>query len=842
MFGSAASPKSTRADSAAAEAWWDSLAHPAQGRLARLAPMAVALALLAAIALSIWYLRQVEIHRVREGIAHDVEYAQQRLRLNLLEDQERGMQLAAAATRPGFGVAQFRASAESLLAASPSVSTVHWLDADGKVLSSVAAAPEARRQRQRGDALGTLAQASFERARDLTQATYALLPADAGQAPAAAALQLTMPIASGSRFLGAIVAEYAPERLLRHGVPAEVQAKYATALLDGQGQWLAGQRLAERPALSQRLPWMSQYTEILLPVPPVDGSLQLRVQSWWLPHWNEGGVLLWLVVWLSVATTWALVNWRHALKRRQTQTALESEIAFRRAMENSMITGIRVLDLQGRIIYVNPAFSQMTGWSAQDLIGRAEPYPYWLEEDCQAHSARLRERPPGGAIEGATGYQMRVKRKDGSVFSARMYMSALVDGAGTQIGWMGSMTDITEPNRIRQQLAASYERFTTVLEALDASVSVTPLGSAELLFANKLYRHWFGASPAGHQTLVVQGGAAVPPASDESATEADIPFAGFPRDGLGAALTGRAEIYVAHLGKWLEVRSRYLNWVDGRLAQMIIATDITARRHAEGLAERAQTSSRLITMGEMASSVAHELNQPLTAISNYCNGMISRIRSGAITPGSLLDALEKTAHQAQRAGLVVHHIRSFVKRSAPQRAWTEVTSIVDQVVELAEIDLRRRQVRLAHQVAAGLPRLYADPILIEQVLLNLIKNGAESIEAAQRDAGRRVVDLRVTQRLIERQPVVHFSVTDTGRGLSPEERNKVYEAFYSTKQEGMGIGLNLCRSIVESHHGRIQADNLYNATQVAGCRFTFWIPVDGADGILSNAPEAANPA
>ena len=149
------------------------------------------------------------------------------------------------------------------------------------------------------------------------------------------------------------------------------------------------------------------------------------------------------------------------------------------------------------------------------------------------------------------------------------------------------------------------------------------------------------------------------------------------------------------------MRTRYLSWVDGRLAQMVIATDITARRLAEqqaaAQADRAQNASRLITMGEMASSVAHELNQPLTAINNYCHGMMSRIKSQQITEQDLLDALEKTARQAQRAGQIIQRIRSFVKRSEPKRTWSRVNDMVDEAVELAEIELRRRNVRLTLQ-------------------------------------------------------------------------------------------------------------------------------------------------
>jgi signal transduction histidine kinase len=365
-----------------------------------------------------------------------------------------------------------------------------------------------------------------------------------------------------------------------------------------------------------------------------------------------------------------------------------------------------------------------------------------------------------------------------------------------------------------------------VLEALDASVSVAPLGSSELLFTNKMYRLWFGNQSDGHLLMLARAGM---PERSASPTDDDVDLlAGLPSESLTTATSENAEIYVNELGKWLEVRSRYLNWVDGRLAQMVIATDITPRRQAEEQAamqaERAESASRLITMGEMASSVAHELNQPLTAISNYCNGMVSRIRSQQITEDDLLKALEKTAHQAQRAGQIIQRIRTFVKRSEPNRTLTEVAPMVVEAVELADIELRRQQVKLSYFVSAKLPKLLVDPILIEQVMVNLLKNAAESINHAQRPLSERHVELQVVPRELADQKVVEFSVTDSGKGLAPQVLERLFEAFFSTKSEGMGIGLNLCRSIVESHQGRMQAENLYNGAEISGCRFSFWIP------------------
>jgi hypothetical protein len=240
-------------------------------------------------------------------------------------------------------------------------------------------------------------------------------------------------------------------------------------------------------------------------------------------------------------------------------------------------------------------------------------------------------------------------------------------------------------------------------------------------------------------------------------------------------------------------------------------------------------------MGEMASSVAHELNQPLTAINNYCNGMVSRIKAQQISQQDLLAALEKTARQAQRAGQIIQRIRSFVKRSEPKRVWSRIGDMVDEAVELAEIELRRRNVRLTCQVASRLPMLMVDPILIEQVLINLLKNAAESVDSAERPTAQRKVELSVALTAQDNRQLVEFSVLDFGSGLAPEMLERLYEAFYSTKSYGMGIGLSLCRSIVESHQGRMRAENIYNGAEVTGCRFSFWLPVGEPASV---APEA----
>jgi PAS domain S-box-containing protein len=519
--------------------------------------------------------------------------------------------------------------------------------------------------------------------------------------------------------------------------------------------------------------------------------------------------------------------------------ALQSETAFRRSIEDAMTIGLRVLDLGGRITYVNAAFCKMTGWSEDELVGRTAPFPYWADEDSALYMTYL-ARELAGQTDPRRGLQLRLKRKDGSKFDARIFISPLVDPSGRQTGWLATITDISEPAGIRRELAAAQERFITVLSALDAAVSVAPLGSRDLLYANRLYRQWFGDTAAGHLMLLERGGAAQSQVRDlaDEGMDASDPLAGLPTQELESWVSdpGRVVIHIERLSLWLEVKARYLTWVDGRLAQIVIATNVTLRQQAEEQAaiqaERAETSSRLITMGEMASSVAHELNQPLTAINNYCQGIIARIKADRIDTTELLRALEKTALQAQRAGQVIAHIRSFVKRSEPNLQWTVVENVVEQAVELASIALSWRKVRLTWQCAPNLPLLYADPILIEQMLLNFLKNGAEAIDAAERAPAQRVVDLRAEADQLNDLPAVRFDVVDIGGGLSEQVQSRLYEMFFSTKSDGLGIGLSLCRSIVEAHHGRLTAENIYDGDVVTGCKFSAWIPGD-------HAPKAA---
>jgi len=828
--------------------WWVLQPASSQDRFVTLAPLVSVLLFLAAIISAFWYLRNEEIERESESLKRDTEIVQQQLRLHLIENQEQLVRIANELVRRETDLDDFMGQAQRFMRERPAVTQFVWLDSNRQRRAGRWASMYRDESAPGADAVDPSMpnrqaqnppEMAFVQARDLRQPAYTRAFIDSY---GSSVFQLQVPLVARNAFAGNLLVEYSLESLLRNFVPADVAQRHSMSVVDERQNLLAA-TITPMPgqAGSQRMAIVYE-----LPLAPSGHGLVLRGHGYRTSIGLISNTLFWMVVALSVLTVWMLLgSWRHLRRRAQIQAALVQETNFRRAMENSMLTGMRAMDLEGRITYVNAAFCAMTGFSENTLVGRMPPFPYWpqdrVEEMTRLLQQELSGRSPAGGIE------VRVMRRDGSLFDARMYVSPLIDARGQQTGWMTSMTNITEAKRVRDQLSASHERFTTVLEGLDASVSVLSVPQGELLFANRSYRLWFGADAGGHTSLAgnLSSGDFTPDVEDLADG-----LSGLPTQELTESGSSPREVFLAPLQKWFDVRSRYLQWTDGRLAQMLIATDITARLRAEEQAaqqaDRAQVTSRLVTMGEMASSVAHELNQPLTAITNYCNGMVSRVDADSIDKADLLAALRKTARQAERAGQIIRRIRAFVKKSEPQRQTAHAQQIVEDAVELAGIELRRRNVGIRTYVAQRLPALQVDPILIEQVLMNLLKNSAEAIDSEQLPAARRDIELRVVPRhTSEEGGVIEFSVTDRGPGLKDEVIERLYEAFFSTKAEGLGIGLSLCRSIIESHRGRMRAQNLYNAGKVIGCRFSFTLPVElpvrgddaGAPGVAQSEPD-----
>ena len=635
-----------------------------------------------------------------------------------------------------------------------------------------------------------------------------------------------VPNTVGGEVVGYLAALYTTQGIL-DVIPGELKSLYRFTLLTDNEKLLAISSDRDTPKRA-----FSNQTSLDIGV--LSPNLTLRIDTYPPPTNLTFRMLIGVVLGLCIFVIWSLWSVLKQMQVRQEAEAnLQTETSFRNAMENSTPVGIRAHDMQKRITYVNRAFCEMTGWTSRELIGLAPPFPFWPDNRRDELVEKMNRGLQSDGVK--TGIEGAILRKDGELIETRTFIAPLINEKGKQTGWVTSLIDISEPKKIREELAASQERFTTVLEGLDAAVSVVDLETDLLLFANRFYREKFGDDSKGHFQLVGNEGnnktlRDVAEDLNESSPGIPTPFLYQESESEEIELSDGSN-------RWYEVRTRFIPWVDGHLAQLIIATEITQRKEAEDLArqqeERMQFTSRLTTMGEMASSLAHELNQPLSAISNYCMGVAKRL-DGHLDPSvgkEILPALEKASQQAHRAGTIIQRIRGFVKRSEPQRKASAIKDIINDAVGLVEIEAHRHRLSIQSEIADNLPEVDLDPVLILQVLVNLLKNGLDSMREAYPLSSRwSAKPVKITADLDTSifPAMLRIQVTDSGAGITESVIQHIFEPFFSTKSDGMGMGLNICRSIVESHHGRLWAINTMDSaqTKLVGCTFTILLPLE----------------
>ena len=339
-------------------------------------------------------------------------------------------------------------------------------------------------------------------------------------------------------------------------------------------------------------------------------------------------------------------------------------------------------------------------------------------------------------------------------------------------------------SKLKTALGHSDERFATVLEGLDAAVYVSDAETGEVVYANEQFRKAF------------------PPASRLPSLPKGV---------------HQGEFHDSERGRWYLVHSRPMPWIDGRMVRLQLATDISERRRTDALfrqqQEKIQMTARLVTVGEMATTLAHELNQPLAAITNYSMGCVRRLRSGNWQESDLLEAMEKGAAQAERAGKVLQRVRAFVSRRAPNLVPCDINEVVNGVASMLFIEARQRGASVTVDLSDTIPYVHADPVLMEQVVLNLTRNAFEAME--DNPPHERQVTIR---SLTHENDMVQIEVADKGRGIDPQLEGNLFTPFFSTKPQGTGLGLHICRSIVEAHGGRVWVSR--NNDQGVTFRFT----------------------
>ena len=381
--------------------------------------------------------------------------------------------------------------------------------------------------------------------------------------------------------------------------------------------------------------------------------------------------------------------------RLQAERDLADALAFRKAMEDSLVTGLRARDLQGRITYVNPAFCQMVGFEPETLLGKSAPMPYWPPEMVGEYQQRQAVRLAGNAPP-REGFESVFVRQDGTRFPVLIFEAPLINVLGQQTGWMSAFLDISEQRRIEELSRSSQERL--------------------------------------------------------------------------------------------------------------------------------QATARLATVGEMASLLSHELNQPLSAISSYATGSLNLLRhpdDGHASPqlSDLQMAFERISEQASRAGKVINSVHDFVRRRDQDKEVVKPQSIIDAVMPLVQLQAHKLQVRIQTEMDPRLLPVLCDRTMVEQVLLNLARNGMQAMDHPT--CHQRTLTLRIKRAASSQsQGWVEFSVLDLGLGISDEVAQNLFTPFFTTKAEGMGLGLSLCRTVVEQHGGHLE----FEANEPCGTLFRFTLP------------------
>jgi two-component system sensor histidine kinase DctS len=491
-------------------------------------------------------------------------------------------------------------------------------------------------------------------------------------------MHVVAPVANGET----LVARYSPLVLLQRGVPWWLGTRYVVQMVDGLDQVIATTGDGGKPPLgdSYRISFGDTLPDVYL----------LLTQREALPQWLRPLPAVTMLGFLLLIAAASLLLRKQVKNVASAEAQWRREVRWRGAMEDSALVGLRARDGDGRLLYVNRTFCDMVGYSRDELINCGPSMPYWPKDALEETSGRLRRTLAGNAPR--AGYEARWRHRDGHAVDAMVFESPLIGADGVQIGWMGSVVDITERKQLEER----------------------------------------------------------------------------------------------------------------------------ERRQAETMVHHA----RLTMLGEVASTLAHELNQPLMAISSYATGIGNSLARQKYAEPVVLGALQRLGEQAHYAGRIVQRIRGFLTRREPQVESCDLNLVIRAAVGLLQKELERHGVEVVLQLDPSLPRILADPVLIEQVVINLVRNAGDARSGCTGPGKIRVAStVAALPGHVER--FVRVDVEDNGPGIGERNVEELCAAFYSTRREGMGMGLAICRSIVEVHQGALDAINQPGG----GARFSFTLPI-----------------
>mgnify|MGYP001546443673 CR=1 FL=1 len=636
----------------------------------------------------VWLAGRYEASQVQEKLERDTANAVGDIRAAL----SRNLQDLLALNTHGDDQAAWREHANSVLQQRRELMRIEWRKADMRLLAhaetpyrTVLWEDEANNgvDAHSGETL-TCTQARRANGPAYSASRFQLL----GEGLGTETMQVCMPLLENGHVMGFMLGTYSLQGILVSQVGKTLPRTQEVSFTEPDGTRLALVGAAWR---GSRMFTAQQ----LLDLP--GNTLVLRMDSWHHAPSVFPNVMTALVTAMSIAlVSVVVVLVRDNRRRLRAERDLGDALAFRKAMEDSLVTGMRARDLQGFITYVNPAFCNMVGFSAHELMG-LNVAPYWPPELAQEYVHRRDQRLAGLSPPPRQGHESVFMRKDGSRFPVLIFEAPLITAQGLHTGWMSAFVDISEQRRMEELSRASQERL--------------------------------------------------------------------------------------------------------------------------------QATARLATVGEMASMLSHELTQPLAAISSYATGSLNllsheQMGSGPLVLKDMRMAFERISFQADRAGKVIKSVRDFVRRRDKSREVVSPTELIDAVLPLVNLQAHKLRANIVLQLEPNLPSVLCDPTMVEQVLLNLARNGMQAMD--QPDIKERVLTLDV-RRSSEADGArwVEFSVMDRGAGISEEVAVQLFTPFFTTREEGMGLGLSLCRTVVEQHGGHLD----YRPHLPHGTQFVFTLPV-----------------
>ncbi len=483
------------------------------------------------------------------------------------------------------------------------------------------------------------------------------------------------------------------------------------------------------------------------------------------------------------------------------------------ALLDAAVDPIVLIDTRGRITGLNRAAAAVFGYNEAEVLGQnvamLMPAPYREEHD--AYLARYMDTARPRII--GIGREVVARRKDGSTFPIDLSVGEFL--SGEERGFVGILRDITLRKQQEAEIRKTSEELRLIFENTPTAITITDV-DGHVLDANRACQALLECNVAElkggrHTDLVME--------EDREAVRAEFVALRetgnrFSREVRYRTRDGHVLYAMLHAGVARDAGGEALLMI----CEIVDRSQLfEATREAEELRTRLAHVSRLGTLGEMVSGIAHEVNQPLTAIANYASAARRLVLSGDTDAEELASINDKIAVQAERAGQVIRGLRSMTRRREAVRESLDCSALIGEVSKLIEFELRARGWRLLISLEPKLPEVLGDGVQIQQVLLNLVRNAIEAMNERASDDFVTITASALGSAWVE------ISVSDSGPGLAQEVEERLFEPFFSTKTQGMGLGLSICKSIMSVHGGELR----YRRNLHGGAEFIMRLPAVG---------------